>query len=161
MMSERNINLLTLSLFVLIPVWAYMADEPFTITLMTRAAIFALAAVGLNLILGIGGFVSFGHAAFFGLGGYVMGILAWHAQNYSPLLEWPLLIEGTNSMPVIWLLSIILSAFLALVIGAVSLKTSGVYFIMITLAFAQMMYYFSVSWSKIPKNNTSFAQKLR
>jgi branched-chain amino acid transport system permease protein len=147
MMSERNINLLTLSLFVLIPVWAYMADEPFTITLMTRAAIFALAAVGLNLILGIGGFVSFGHAAFFGLGGYVMGILAWHAQNYSPLLEWPLLIEGTNSMPVIWLLSIILSAFLALVIGAVSLKTSGVYFIMITLAFAQMMYYFSVSWS--------------
>ena len=147
MMSERNINLLTLSLFVLIPAWAYMADEPFTITLMTRAAIFALAAVGLNLILGIGGFVSFGHAAFFGLGGYVMGILAWHAQNYSPLLEWPLLIEGTNSMPVIWLLSIILSAFLALVIGAVSLKTSGVYFIMITLAFAQMMYYFSISWS--------------
>ena len=147
MMSERNINLLTLSLFVLIPLWAYMADEPFTITLMTRAAIFALAAVGLNLILGIGGFVSFGHAAFFGLGGYVMGILAWHAQNYSPLLEWPLLIEGTNSMPVIWLLSIILSAFLALVIGAVSLKTSGVYFIMITLAFAQMMYYFSISWS--------------
>ena len=147
MMSERNINLLTFSLFVLIPAWAYMADEPFTITLMTRAAIFALAAVGLNLILGIGGFVSFGHAAFFGLGGYVMGILAWHAQNYSPLLEWPLLIEGTNSMPVIWLLSIILSAFLALVIGAVSLKTSGVYFIMITLAFAQMMYYFSISWS--------------
>ena len=147
MMSERNINLLTLSLFVLIPAWAYMADEPFTITLMTRAAIFALAAVGLNLILGKGGFVSFGHAAFFGLGGYVMGILAWHAQNYSPLLEWPLLIEGTNSMPVIWVLSIILSAFLALVIGAVSLKTSGVYFIMITLAFAQMMYYFSISWS--------------
>ena len=147
MMSERNINLLTLSLFVLVPAWAYMADEPFTITLMTRAAIFALAAVGLNLILGIGGFVSFGHAAFFGLGGYIMGILAWHAQNYSPLLEWPLMIEGTNSMPVIWLLSIILSAFLAFIIGAVSLKTSGVYFIMITLAFAQMMYYFSISWS--------------
>ena len=143
MISERNINLLTLSLFVLIPAWAYLADEPFTITLMTRAVIFALAAVGLNLILGIGGFVSFGHAAFFGLGGYVMGILAWHAQSYSPLLEWPFLIEGTKSMPVIWLLSIMLSAFLALIIGAVSLKTSGVYFIMITLAFAQMMYYFS------------------
>ena len=56
MIGERNINLLTLSLFVLIPVWAYLADEPFTITLMTRAVIFALAAVGLNLILGIGGF---------------------------------------------------------------------------------------------------------
>ena len=147
MINERNINLLTLSLFVLIPAWAYLADEPFTITLMTRAVIFALAAVGLNLILGIGGFVSFGHAAFFGLGGYVMGILAWHAQSYSPVLEWPFLIEGTKSMPVIWLVSIMVSAIFALIIGAVSLKTSGVYFIMITLAFAQMMYYFSVSWS--------------
>ena len=147
MMSERYINLVILGLFVLIPAWAYLADEPFTITLMTRAVIFALAAVGLNLVLGIGGFVSFGHAAFFGLGGYVMGILAWHAQSYSPLMEWPFVIEGTKSMPVIWFFSIILSALLALIIGAVSLKTSGVYFIMITLAFAQMMYYFSISWS--------------
>ena len=147
MMSERYINLVILGLFVLIPAWAYLADEPFTITLMTRAVIFALAAVGLNLVLGIGSFVSFGHAAFFGLGGYVMGILAWHAQSYSPLMEWPFVIEGTKSMPVIWFLSIILSALLALIIGAVSLKTSGVYFIMITLAFAQMMYYFSISWS--------------
>lgn len=147
MMSERYINLATLGLFVLIPAWAYLADEPFTITLMTRAVIFALAAVGLNLVLGIGGFVSFGHAAFFGLGGYVMGILAWHAQSYSPLMEWPFVIEGTKSMPVIWFFSILLSALLALIIGAVSLKTSGVYFIMITLAFAQMMYYFSISWS--------------
>ena len=147
MISERNINLFVLGLLFLIPAWAYVVDEPFTITLMTRAVIFALAAVGLNLILGIGGFVSFGHAAFFGLGGYVMGILAWHAQNYSPLMEWPLLIEGTKSMPIIWLLSISLSALLALLIGIVSLKTSGVYFIMITLAFAQMMYYFSISWS--------------
>ena len=147
MISERHINFLTLGLLVLIPLWAYGVDEPFTITLMTRAVIFALAAVGLNLILGIGGFVSFGHAAFFGLGGYVMGILAWHAQNYSPLMEWPLLIDGTKSMPIIWVLSIILSALLAFLIGIVSLKTSGVYFIMITLAFAQMMYYFSISWS--------------
>lgn len=147
MISERHINFLTLGLLVLIPLWAYGVDEPFTITLMTRAVIFALAAVGLNLILGIGGFVSFGHAAFFGLGGYVMGILAWHAQNYLPLMEWPLLIEGTKSMPIIWVLSIVLSALLAFLIGIVSLKTSGVYFIMITLAFAQMMYYFSISWS--------------
>ena len=147
MISERHINFLTLGLLVLIPLWAYGVDEPFTITLMTRAVIFAIAAVGLNLILGIGGFVSFGHAAFFGLGGYVMGILAWHAQNYSPLMEWPLLIEGTKSMPIIWVLSIVLSALLAFLIGIVSLKTSGVYFIMITLAFAQMMYYFSISWS--------------
>lgn len=147
MISERHINIIALSLFVLIPLWGYLADEPFTITLMTRAAIFALAAVGLNLILGVGGFVSFGHAAFFGLGGYVMGILAWHAQTYTPLMEWPFVIEGTKSMPIIWVLAIVLSSLLALVIGAVSLKTTGVYFIMITLAFAQMMYYFSISWS--------------
>ena len=147
MISERMINIILIGLLVIIPAWAYLADEPFTITLMTRAVIFALAAVGLNLALGVGGFVSFGHAAFFGLGGYVMGVLAWHAQSYTPFLEWPFLIEGTQSMPVIWVIAVILSALLALVIGVVSLKTTGVYFIMITLAFAQMMYYFSISWS--------------
>ena len=65
MISERYFNIAILALLVVIPTWAYFADEPFTITLMTRAAIFALAAVGLNLALGTGGLVSFGHAAFF------------------------------------------------------------------------------------------------
>ncbi len=128
------------------PVWAHFADEPFMITLSTRVAILALAGVGLNLALGLGGLVSLGHAAFFGIGGYAMGILASHAESYSPLMEVPFLVEGTKSMPVIWLTAIIASALAALVIGALSLRTSGVYFIMITLAFGQMLYYFAISW---------------
>lgn len=128
------------------PVWAHFADEPFMITLSTRVAILALAGVGLNLALGLGGLVSLGHAAFFGIGGYAMGILASHAQSFTPLIEAPFLIEGTKSMPIIWLTALITSALAALVIGALSLRTAGVYFIMITLAFGQMLYYFAISW---------------
>lgn len=146
MLRERYINAAVLMLLVLVPAYAYVADEPFTITLATRAVIFALAGVGLNLALGQGGLVSFGHAAFFGMGGYAMGILASHAQSYTPLMETPFLIEGTNSMPVIWLVAIIASGLTALLIGALSLRTSGVYFIMVTLAFGQMFYYFTISW---------------
>lgn len=146
MLRERYINILVLAGLVLIPLYAWIAEEPFTITLATRAVIFALAGVGLNLALGQGGLVSFGHAAFFGMGGYAMGILASHAQNYDPIMESPFLIEGTNSMPVIWLVAIVASALLALVIGALSLRTTGVYFIMVTLAFGQMLYYFTISW---------------
>jgi len=136
-------------LFLLLPATALAAfalDEPFIITLATKAAILALAGVGLNIALGLGGLVSFGHAAFFGLGGYAMGILAAHAQSYTPLMESPLLIEGTNSMPVIWLVALVVSALAALLIGALSLRTSGVYFIMVTLAFGQMLFYFAISW---------------
>ncbi len=146
MLRERTVNMIVLLLLLVVPAYALITDEPFTITLATRAVILALAGVGLNLALGQGGLVSFGHAAFFGMGGYAMGILASHAQNYTPILESPFLIEGTNSMPVIWLVAIIASALLALLIGALSLRTSGVYFIMVTLAFGQMFYYFTISW---------------
>jgi branched-chain amino acid transport system permease protein len=90
--------------------------------------------------------VSFGHAAYFGIGGYAMGILASHAQNYTPLMEAPFVIEGTKSMPIIWLVAMLSGALLALLIGALSLRTKGVYFIMVTLAFGQMLYYFAISW---------------
>ncbi|MBD3662871.1 branched-chain amino acid ABC transporter permease [Sulfitobacter sp. TSTF-M16] len=146
MISERTVNIF---LFALLPVTvlaAWLLDEPFIITLATKAAILALAGVGLNIALGLGGLVSFGHAAFFGLGGYAMGILASHAQSYAPLMEVPFLIEGTKSMPVIWLVALVTSALAALAIGALSLRTSGVYFIMVTLAFGQMLYYFAISW---------------
>lgn len=146
MFRERHLNILILGLLIIVPLWAYVSDEPFTITLATRAVILALAGVGLNLALGQGGLVSFGHAAYFGMGGYAMGVLASHAQNYDPIMEVPFLIEGTNSMPVIWLVAIVASALLALLIGALSLRTSGVYFIMVTLAFGQMFYYFAISW---------------
>jgi branched-chain amino acid transport system permease protein len=141
--------LLNIVLFAILPVTALAAfalDEPFIITLATKAAILALAGVGLNIALGLGGLVSFGHAAFFGLGGYAMGILASHAQSYSPIMETPFLIEGTKSMLIIWGVAIIASALAALAIGALSLRTTGVYFIMITLAFGQMLYYFAISW---------------
>ncbi|MDF1801925.1 branched-chain amino acid ABC transporter permease [Thalassovita sp.] len=146
MTRERLINLLILLLMIAVPAWAYAVDEPFILTLTTKVAILALAGVGLNIALGLGGLISFGHAAFFGIGGYAMGILASHAQSYTPMMEWPLLIEGTKSMPVIWLVAMLTSALAALLIGALSLRTSGVYFIMITLAFGQMLYYFAISW---------------
>ena len=148
MISERLVNALVLIGLVVVPLYAMAADEPFTITLATRAVIFALAAVGLNIALGWGGLVSLGHAVFFGMGGYAMGILAHHAQTYSPLMEWPIVIEGTKSMPVIWGVAMVSSACAALVIGLLSLRTAGVYFIMITLAFGQMFYYFTISWAQ-------------
>ncbi|MFZ7092895.1 branched-chain amino acid ABC transporter permease [Primorskyibacter sp. 2E233] len=148
MNREAMVNAAVLLGLIAVPAWAIIADEPFTITLATRAVILALAAVGLNIALGIGGLVSLGHAVFFGIGGYAMGILAHHAQSYSPLMEWPFLIEGSKSMPVIWLVAVVASALAALIIGLLSLRTSGVYFIMITLAFGQMFFFFSISWAE-------------
>ena len=146
MIRERYLNALVLLGLLAVPLAALILDEPFIITLATKVAILALAGVGLNLALGQGGLVSFGHAAYFGIGGYAMGILASHAQSYAPLMETPFLIEGTNMMPVIWLVAIVAGALAALLIGALSLRTTGVYFIMVTLAFGQMLYYFAISW---------------
>ncbi len=144
---ERLFNTVILLALLAVPLLAWKMGEPFVITLATKVAILALAGVGLNIALGLGGLVSLGHAAFFGIGGYAMGILASHAQNYEPLFAWPFLFEGSNQMPLIWLVAVLASALAALVIGALSLRTSGVYFIMITLAFGQMLYYFAISWS--------------
>ena len=146
MKKETLLNAVLIALFVGVALAAWIMDEPYLITLATKAAIFAIAGVGLNFALGFGGLVSFGHAVFFGLGGYAMGILAFHAQTYTPILEWPFAINGTRSMPVIWCVAIVVSAVVAVGIGALSLRTNGVYFIMITLAFAQMFYYFAISW---------------
>jgi branched-chain amino acid transport system permease protein len=110
----------------LLPVYAKLADDLFLLTLFTRIVILALAAVSLNLILGFGGMMSFGHAAYLGIGGYAVAILAF---------------EGIQSGFVQWPVALAASALFALVIGALSLRTRGVYFIMITLAFAQMAYY--------------------
>ena len=147
MIPERLFTLGVLAALLAVALAAVWLDEPFTITLATRATILALAAVGLNIALGLGGMVSLGHAVFFGLGGYAMGILAHHAQTFTPLALGPFVIEGTKSMPVIWLVAVVTSALAALLIGLLSLRTSGVYFIMITLAFGQMFFYFAISWS--------------
>lgn len=133
-------------LLVAVVLVAQATGEPFVITLATKAAIFALAGVGLNLVLGYGGLVSFGHAAFFGIGGYVTGILASHAMSGQPVATFPFTMQGTNEMLAIWPMAMVLSGLVAAAIGALSLRTSGVYFIMVTLAFAQMLYYFAISW---------------
>lgn len=146
MTRETYINAALSLLLVLVPFWAWSTGQAYILTLCTKVAILALAGVGLNIALGLGGLVSFGHAAFFGIGGYAMGILASHAQAFDPIMDWPILIEGTKSMPMIWLVAMLASALAALLIGALSLRTSGVYFIMITLAFAQMLYYFTIGW---------------
>jgi branched-chain amino acid transport system permease protein len=143
---ETGIGIGLLLILFAIPLVAMQAGAPFYVTLATRMAILALAAVGLNIALGLGGLVSFGHAAFFGFGGYAAGILASHAFAAAPLDFGLFTLPGSNSMLVIWPVAILAGGLLAAAIGSISLRTTGVYFIMITLAFAQMTYYFAVSW---------------
>lgn len=145
-MKEFHINLICVLLLVLVSVYGVLFDEPYIITLATKVTILAMAGVGLNLALGYGGLVSFGHAAFFGIGGYVTGILASHALNYETMFSWPFVFEGTTQMFIIWPIAAIICGLFAGTIGYLSLRTSGVYFIMLTLAFAQMIYYFAISW---------------
>ena len=128
-----------------LPPVASALEATFYIGLFSRILIYALAAVSLDLILGYGGMVSFGHAAFFGAGAYVVGIFAFHGIEGSAVISWPFVIMGTDNALISWAVAAVASAGLAFVIGAISLRTSGVYFIMITLAFAQMMYFFFTS----------------
>ncbi len=139
-------NLVVFAALIAVAVIADLTGNPYIVTLATKVAIFGLAGVGLNLALGYGGLVSFGHAAFFGLGGYVTAILASHAASATPVATFPFTMMGTNEMLAIWPFAILVAGFAALVIGALSLRTKGVYFIMVTLAFAQMLYYFAISW---------------
>jgi branched-chain amino acid transport system permease protein len=133
-MSRRfnTLNLLiagVIAALALIPVYSALSGYPFLLSLFTRILILAMAAVTLNLIMGFGGMVSFGHAAYLGIGGYAVGILAKEGFN-SGFLQWPVALAA--------------SALFALAIGALSLRTRGVYFIMITLAFTQMIYYVAI-----------------
>ncbi|MBL4740171.1 MAG: branched-chain amino acid ABC transporter permease [Sneathiella sp.] len=143
---EKALNVLIALSLLIIPFIAIEMDEPFYVTLATRVVVFAIAGVGLNLALGLGGLISFGHAAFFGIGGYAAGILASHALNYEPLMTSLFELNGTTEMLIIWGVAVVASGLAALIIGLFSLRTSGVYFIMITLAFGQMIYYFAISW---------------
>ena len=127
LLSARTLTVIVLlAALVLLPVYVEFTGNRFLLTLFTRIIILALAAVSLNLILGFGGMMSFGHAVYLGIGGYSVGMLA-HEGIYSGFVQWPIALAA--------------SALFALVIGALSLRTRGVYFIMITLAFAQMAYY--------------------
>ena len=116
-------------------------EEPYLVSTASRIWIYALAALSLNLLLGYAGLVSFGHAAYMGVGAYAVGILAWHQYEETNFLGLPGTLEGLIAIPV----SMIVSGIVALGIGALCLRTRGIYFIMITLAFAQMLFYFFVS----------------
>jgi len=122
----------TLAVLVLIalPPFVLAIGQPFYLDLVRRIMILAIAAVSLNLILGYGGMVSFGHAAYIGIGAYAVGILGFYG-----------IFNGWLHL----LVAIAASALVALAIGAVSIRTSGIYFIMITLAFTQMLYYLGIS----------------
>ena len=145
---KTYVLLASLLLLVCLPPVASALGETFYIGLFSRILIYALAAVSLDLILGFGGMVSFGHAAFFGAGAYVVGILSFHGLEESAFISWPFVMMGTDNALIAWPVAILASAGLALLIGTISLRTSGVYFIMITLAFAQMMYFFFTSLEK-------------
>ncbi len=126
-LSARTVTVVVLlAALALLPVYVELGGSRFLLTLFTRIIILAMAAVSLNLILGFGGMMSFGHAVYLGIGGYAVGMLA-HEGIYSGFVQWPVALAA--------------SALFALVIGALSLRTRGVYFIMLTLAFAQMAYY--------------------
>jgi branched-chain amino acid transport system permease protein len=116
--------------FALFPIVTHLVDLPFWNDVVMRIMLLGMAAMGLNLVLGYGGMVSFGHAAFIGIGAYCVGI----GQFYGLMNGWAHI-----------LLSIAVCASLGLVIGYLALRTTGIYFIMITLAFAQMLFFLFVS----------------
>ena len=124
-----GLNVAVIVILAAVPAYAALTGNTFALTLFTRVVILAIAALSLNLIMGFGGMVSFGHAAYLGIGGYAVGILAK---------------EGVGSGFVQWPIAIAAAALYALIVGALSLRTRGVYFIMITLAFAQMIYYVAI-----------------
>jgi branched-chain amino acid transport system permease protein len=123
-------NVALLVLLALVPLYANLASEPFLMTFTSRVLVFAIAAISLNMILGYGGMVSFGHALYIGLGAYCVGIMASHGVA-----------NGWLQLGV----TLLACALVGLLTGMISLRTTGIAFIMITLAFAQMFYYLFVS----------------
>ena len=117
---------LILLVLAILPLLTQAFDQRYLLSIGTRIVIWSIAAVSLNMILGYGGLVSFGHAVFFGIGGYAVGILSAHGVS-SGWIQWPVALFAATA----W----------AILIGALSLRTRGLYFIMITLAFAQLVYY--------------------
>ncbi len=129
-LAHVAVPFLLFALFAILPAFAQFGAEGYILSLVMRVMIFAIAAMSLDLILGYGAMVSFGHAAFIGIGAYGAGILMQHAVD-DFFIQLAAALGG--------------SAVFALVTGALSLRTKGVYFIMITLAFGQMAFFFFVS----------------
>jgi len=132
MLSKLKLSILIGSFLILavLPMITEWIDEPFYIDLMARVMIFSIAAMSLDFILGYGAMISFGHALYLGLGTYAVGIMA-HYELTNGWLQLLVCISGT--------------AFIAFILGLISLRTSGIYFIMITFALAQMFYFLGIS----------------
>ena len=144
MKPSRQQGLLLAGLLVLLA-WPWLspwAGGDYLVPVMTRVLIFAIAAVSLDIIVGYGAMVSFGHAAFVGLGAYVAAISAFH---FSESLQLLFGFDGSNSLLLNLPLAMAAAALVAFVTGLICLRTQGIHFIMITLAFAQMLYYLFVS----------------
>lgn len=127
---QPAVALVLLVLLIALPWAAELLNADFYTSVASRMLILALAATSLNFILGFGSMISFGHAAFVGVGAYTVGIL---------------MADGVVSGWIAWPAAIVVAGLFAFVIGLISLRTRGVYFIMITLAFAQMLFYLMVS----------------
>ncbi|MGI9500503.1 MAG: branched-chain amino acid ABC transporter permease [Geminicoccaceae bacterium] len=149
---RRSLGLVLLfGTFGLLPLAIQFGVDPFYLVIATRIMIFAIAALSLDLILGFGAMVSFGHAAFVGIGAYAVGVAASH---------------GVNELLLQILLAMAAATAFGLITGVISLRTKGVYFIMITLAFGQMAYFLMVSLSAyggddgltLPARSTLFGQ---
>lgn len=123
-------GLLAAALLLLAPPLLFFAGHVFYLDLLTRALILAIAALSLNLLIGYGGMISLGHAAYIGIGAYCVGIPAQHGVH-----------DGVIHLA----LAIACSAGFALLTGAICLRTKGLYFLLITLAFSQMLYFTLVS----------------
>lgn len=133
-------------LFLLaLPLFTALFQQPYVLSLSSRILVYGLAAASLDLLLGYAKLVSLGHAAFIGIGAYTAAILQHHAFSGEPLPLLPLVAAGSDSALVILPCAVACAALAALPIGALCLRTHGMHFIMITLAFAQMLYYFFVS----------------
>ena len=132
LLTRRNAAIALFAAFALLPLVASALSDPYLVVIATRILGFAIAALALDLILGYGGMVSFGHAAYIGIGAYSVAILGR---------------AGITDLGAHLLAAITAAALFALVTGAISLRTRGIYFIMITLAFAQMAFFFFMSLS--------------
>jgi branched-chain amino acid transport system permease protein len=119
-------RLILVAVLFAVALFVPLLGQPYYTKLAVRMAVFALAAMSLDLIVGYAGLVSFGHAAFFGLGCYAAGVLP---------------MAGVQNFFVVFAVAAIAAALIGLVTGAISLRASGLYFIFITLAFAQMVFY--------------------
>jgi branched-chain amino acid transport system permease protein len=136
---SAGVPVITLLLLAVVPLTLYQIGQTFWLDLFTRLLILTLAALSLNLLLGFSGLVSFGHAAFIGLGAYAVGIPVYH-ETYGGA-EW---LASYNGF-VHFALAVGVCAVFALITGVICLRTRGVHFIMITMAFSQMIYYTLIS----------------